>query len=29
MILTIGVLTILSYVTVFQRVYYVWNELDR
>lgn len=28
MIITIGLLTILSYITVFQRVNYVWNELN-
>lgn len=28
MIITIGLLTVLSYITVFQRVNYVWNELN-
>ncbi|RAP53867.1 MAG: phosphatidylglycerophosphate synthase [Methanosphaera sp. rholeuAM130] len=26
--ITIGLLTILSFITVFQRVYFVWNELN-
>ena len=28
MAITIGLLTVLSYITVFQRVNYVWNELN-
>lgn len=28
MFLTIAILTILSYITVFQRIHYVWNELE-